>query len=508
MGRLPFDPGRVAGAEQPQAASPDRLTVTQLAALIDRAVRDRVPTGVRVVGEVGQFRERTHWYFDLKDAGAVVSCAMWASSARKAGFLPRTGMQVVVTGHVEFYAPQGRTTFMVDRIEPVGAGAMELELRRMVEELRGLGWLDEERKRRLPVLPRRVAVVTSRSGAALQDVLDTFRRRCRSLPIALVDVRVQGPSAAAEIATAVRGLSALHARLGIDVVLITRGGGSMEDLWPFNDREVARAIVECAVPVVAAIGHETDVTLAELVADLRAATPTQAAMRIAPDAAAIEQQLVSVGRTLSLRCARVVRSRLDEMDALVRHLRAGERVLLQRSAGRVDRLSARLEQHRPAAVFAERASRLAAATNGLRAAMARLLAGRSVAAPAERLGRAIRRAVHDRELALLSAARNLDLVGPSSVLQRGYSMTLRADGRVVRSVGDVVAGEAVQTRLADGSFASIVQGGRGAHGPVPMTSRAVGRRKRSGLPVDQPGLFGGDPPSAPPEQESTPRSPG
>ncbi len=491
MSRLPFDPDRVGGPERPAAGTPDRLTVTQLAALIDRAVRDRVPSGVRVVGEVGQFRERTHWYFDLKDADAVVSCAMWASSAKRAGFVPRTGMQVVVTGHVEFYARQGRTTFMVDRIEPVGAGAMELELRRMVEELRGLGWLDDARKRPLPVLPRRVAVVTSRSGAALQDVLDTFRRRCPSLHVGLVDVRVQGPEAAGEIELALRRLSMHHSRLGVDVVLLTRGGGSMEDLWPFNDRGLAKAIVECAVPVVAAIGHETDVTVAELVADLRAATPTQAAMRIAPDAAAIGQQLRSVGRTLAFRSARVVRSRLDELEALARHLRSGQRILAQDTSARLDRLSARLEQHRPGAVFARREARLAAATSTLPAAMHRLLVAKEARLASHGLERAMRAGLQSSEAALSVAERSLELVGPSSVLQRGYSMTLRADGSVVRSAGSVRPGEAIQTRLMDGSFGSVVQGGRGMHGPVKVVQRPTTRRRRGSDSPDEPGLFGG-----------------
>lgn len=491
MGRLPFDPGRAAGAEQSATPSPDRLTVSQLAALIDRALRDRVPAGVRVVGEIGQFRERTHWYFDLKDADAVVSCAMWASSARKAGFTPRTGMQVVLTGHVEFYARQGRTTFMVDRIEPVGAGALELELRRMIDELRALGWLNDDRKRPLPVFPRRVAVITSRTGAALQDVLDTFRRRCPALVVALIDARVQGADAAAQLTRAVRRLSLMHAELGVDVVLLTRGGGSIEDLWAFNDRSLAQAIVECSVPVVAAIGHETDVTVAELVADVRAATPTQAAMRIAPDAAAIDQQLRSLGRTLAFRCARVIRGGVDELDTLSRHLRSGQRMILQGKAGRLDRLGARLEQHRPAAVYARREARLDAAAGRMRSAMNRVIERSELSEAAERLTRSVKGMLAGHETSLSAAARSLDLVGPSSVLQRGYSMTLKADGTVVRRTTDVGPGDLVQTRLADGSFGSIVQGGKGLHGPVQATVRAAGiRRRKTDVTGNQPGLFG------------------
>lgn len=488
MGRLPFNPSNMRGPEQPAPASgPARLTVSQLAALIDRALRDGVPAGVKVVGEVSQFRERTHWYFDLKDADAVVSCVMWASAARKAGFVPQPGMQVVVTGRVEHYAKQGRTTFLAERIEPVGEGALDAELRRLVEELRGLGWLDEQRKRPLPALPRRVAVVTSRTGAALQDVLDTLRRRFPALVVGVVDVRVQGEGAAQEIARAVRQVGAAHKRLGIDVVLVTRGGGSREDLWAFNDRAVAEAIVRCPVPVVAAIGHETDTTLAELVADLRAATPTQAAMRIAPDAAALQRQLASQADRLVYAAEQSVSGRVDEVANLVRHLRAGGRAAAQARRGRLERASARLERHRPAALQARRHAAVESLALRLCAAMGAVVDDRRVSDAARRLVGAMATRMSGFASALAGSARSLELVGPVSILERGYSMTLRADGRIVRLTSDVQPGEAIQTRLADGSFGSVVQGGRGAHAPV----RGTVRRARATRPErDQPGLFG------------------
>ncbi|MFN7021149.1 MAG: exodeoxyribonuclease VII large subunit, partial [Phycisphaerales bacterium] len=215
MSRLPFDPSRMTPREKPaaQASEVSPLTVTQLASLVERALGDNLPATIRVIGEIGQFRERTHWYFDLKDQDAVISCVMFASAARKVGFVPRVGQQVVLSGRVEFYGRQGRTQFMAEKLQPVGEGALDAAFRRLCEELRGLGWFADERKRRLPVLPRRVAVLTSRSGAALQDVLDTARRRCPSVPIALIDARVQGEGAAAQLAQAVRRLSAVHRKL-------------------------------------------------------------------------------------------------------------------------------------------------------------------------------------------------------------------------------------------------------------------------------------------------------
>ncbi len=481
MSRLPFDPQRAPGAKRatPESGEARPLSVSQLSAIIDHALRDHVPAGLRVAGEIGQFRARTHWYFDLKDADAVIACVMWQSAARKAGFTPSPGQQVVVSGRVEFYPPQGRTQFIVDRIEPAGDGALDLALKKLVEEVRALGWLDEARKRALPMLPRRVAVVTSASGAALQDVRDTVARRCPSVQLCLVDVRVQGPGAAGEVTRAVRRLGAMHAELGIDTIIVTRGGGSKEDLWCFNDRELARAIVESPVPVVAAIGHETDVTLAELVADARAATPTQAAMRAVPDAAALREQIRSASRRLAGGLTRRVRADEQRLASLVRHARVVAMDLVRRRAHRTERLAARLERHRPSAVYAERTTRLQLARARLEEAMRARLDPDRVDDTAGRLAQVVARAVHDRRLAVEAAARNLDLVGPPGVLKRGYSVTLDADGRAVRRLEDVPpAGQVVRTRLIDGVFASTVRSSEAGDDADagPIAAAPAGRR--------------------------------
>lgn len=531
MGRLPFDPKRMA-AEPPvdrpvaSARSGDAapLTVSQLAVLVSRALSDHLPATIRLIGEIGQFRERTHWYFDLKDAGAVMSCVMFASSARRAGFVPQVGQQVVLTGRVEFWDKGGRTQFMADRIEPVGAGALDLAFRKLCEELRGLGWFDETRKRSLPLLPRRVAVVTSRTGAALQDVLDTARRRCPAVEVALVDVRVQGEGAAPQIAAALRRLARAHRGLGIDVILVTRGGGSMEDLWAFNERIVAEAIVHSPIPVVAAIGHETDTTIAELVADVRGATPTQAAMRVFPDAADLRRQLGSLGSRLGSQVTRQLRLDRERLRGAARHpfladpaalvaerrkslasslrsLAAALREHVRARQARLDRLAARLERHRPAAVYARREARLRHAELRLASVMRSHLCEADTEGLKLRLNAAMDSLVDRRQAALQSAARGLDLVGPHGVLRRGYSITLDADGRAIRSVRDAAPGATVTTRLSDGAFDSRVVGageaaalrelsptGARAAAGVPATRRA--RRSSSRETKDQLGLFG------------------
>ncbi len=489
MSRLPFDPSRAAGAAEP--AKPRQLTVSQLAALIDQTLRERLPGSVKVVGEIGQFRERTHWYFDIKDAGACISCIMWQSAARRLGFTPQAGQQVLLTGRVEFYPPQGRTQFIAERLEPVGAGALDLAYKKLIEELRALGWFAEERKRRLPLLPRKVAIVTSRSAAALQDVLDTVARRHPGLALALADVRVQGEGAAEQVAAAIRAIGRRHVEHSIDVILVTRGGGSLEDLWAFNERIVAHAIFDSPIPVVAAIGHETDTTIAELVADLRCATPTQAAMRIAADVGALRRQLGSLGMRLAgllskqirveaerLRGAaryslfsdpaRLVDERLDELASAGRDLRRAAIARLQHEAHRLSQSSQRLNRHRPEAAYARRESALSHAASRLAA---------TVGASVQRHG-----------ATLESSARSLDLIGPHNVLKRGYSVTLRPSGEVVRSASEARPGDALRTRLADGSFTSIVAPEGAEHAPLRAVPPAR-RAKKPGEDRNQATLF-------------------
>lgn len=463
-GRPLFDPERAAGAPPGAQAAPEGerpLTVGQLCELIGQALQAGTPRSVRVVGEISGFTDRTHWYFSLKDASGVIGCVMFASAARGVGFRPANGQEVVATGRVEFYGKQGRTQVYVTRLEPVGAGALELAYRRLCEEIRALGWFEESRKRPVPAMARKVAVVTSRTGAALQDVLDTLRRRAPFVEVVFVDTRVQGEAAAPEVARAIDAVSRNAERLGIDALILTRGGGSMEDLWAFNEKVVAEAIVRCRVPVVAAIGHETDTTIAELVADLRAATPTQAAMRASPDRAALAEQVDRAQARLRVGLQRYAAHERQRLRAVARHpffrdpsgalrgprerlatrgtrLRTALRERVGRDRLRVERLTVRLSRVRPEAVQAVRTARLAAAERRLAHAMAQSVA-------------------HRRE-GLEALDRALRISGPPSVLQRGYSITQRADGTVVVAPGDVRAGDRLRTRLKAGSVESVVEG--------------------------------------------------
>ncbi len=394
-GRLPFDPGKMTNAAPDDGRGGDGVVrVGELCRMIGGALRKGLPARVRVVGEVSGCRERTHWYFDLKDEEAVISCVMFAPQARRGGTgaLLENGRQVVVTGRVDFFDKQGRTQVYAEAVEPVGEGPLEAKFRALVAELRGLGWFDPARKRALPTFPRRIAVVTSRTGAALQDVLVMAGRRCAAVEIAVVDARVQGDGAAGEVSRAIAWLSREHERLGIDAVLVTRGGGSMEDLWAFNERVVAEAILKCAVPVVAAIGHETDVTIAELVADERCATPTQAAMRLTPDRAALAEQIAQWRTRARLTVMRRVEQEERRVAAARRRRalsapgevveRAGVRLMRARgdliaaATGRIGdarlragALGARLAKSRPEAALAARGEMLSGRRESLRRAL-------------------------------------------------------------------------------------------------------------------------------------------
>lgn len=409
----PFDaPAGPASTHTRQIDQP--LTVSQLAAMVRGVLADGLPTKLRVVGEVSNFSGRQHWFFSLKDEAATLACVCFASAARRVGFPVADGLQVMATGRVDYYDAQGKLQLYVDKIEPVGQGALELRFRALCQELRRLGYFEQARKKPLPIMPQRVAVVTSRSAAALQDVIHTARRRWAGCQLMLVDVRVQGEQAVAQIAAAIRALSRDGSRLGIDAIILTRGGGSIEDLWAFNERVVADAIFECALPIVAAIGHETDTTIAELVADVRCATPTQAVMTLLPDRPALEHQVDQLSRRLTLLLKRKLELSQHRLGAAINHpIFRRPRSMLELIGHRLDGLAKRLEMGLP------------------------------------------QRVKHCRDQ-LEALARQLESIGPQNVLKRGYSYTLDAHGRVVRRVGTLAAGDPITTVLADGQVHSIV----------------------------------------------------
>jgi exodeoxyribonuclease VII large subunit len=504
VARLPFRSSDAVGPPPEHRAAaggaePKPLSVSQASDLIKRTLEDRLPSPLRVIGEVSGLSARNHWYFSLKDDEAVLSCVVWASTVARLGFTPSEGDEVLAVGHVSHYAPQGRTQFYVSRLEPVGGGALAARFKAMCDELRRLGYFDEARKKPLPAFPRRVAVITSRHGAALRDVIDTAQRRCPAVELVVIDVRVQGDGAAEEIARAIAWVDGNARRLGFDALLVTRGGGSIDDLWAFNERAVADAVFRARIPIVAAIGHESDTTVIELVADLRAATPTQATMRLLPDSVALREQLWHLRARLALLVRRHVERSRQRLEVAARHdvlRRPGAIVERQRQRvttlrrdlslavrdrlleeiRRVDRAAAALERIRPAAATAAATGRVALLASRLRAALSSRLAVAAVRTD--------------------GLERQLRAVDPTSILRRGFSMTERADGSLVTSVAHVRIGDRIRTRVADGAFESTVRpdGGGPDGGKVDEAGspRTTSPRRRPAREDDAPRLFSTD----------------
>jgi exodeoxyribonuclease VII large subunit len=560
MARLPFDPEKTRAAEQARSQAPARtdagatgqgdqpaaksrqapgqgdqsapLTVSQLAQQLKTALADHFPGKLRVVGEVSNFSDRAHWFFSLKDENATLRCVCFAPNARKVPFQLADGMQIVATGRLDFYDTGGSVQLYCDKLEPVGQGALELQLRQLIDELRKQGYFDDQRKKPLPGVPRRVAVVTSRSAAALQDVINTARRRWAGCELLLYDVRVQGQAAAPEVARAIRNLSQQGERLGIDGIILTRGGGSIEDLWAFNEREVADALATCPIPTVAAIGHETDTTVAELVADRRCSTPTQAAMTLIPD----KQTLVHQVRQLHERLTTVTRRRLDRarhrLHLVARHaLFRQPGHLVEQARRRMHEVERRLGQALPRRLQPAQQARqqLTSLHRRLVRALPRRLeparkqlrdvelrwqqmlprrlkpARQQVQRLENQLAATMpRRLQHDRRR-LDAAIKHLEAVSPHNVLQRGYSYTLDEQGHVIQSAQRVKTGQHITTVLRDGRVLSRVEGDApGGQTAAPekakeaQPTRKKGNRQgsstnrgRAARPSNQGGLFDG-----------------
>lgn len=392
-------------------------TVSQLMARIRTTVEtDPRLLDVWVEGEISNFRQVAsgHCYFTLKDAGAELRCVMWRDRVRGMRTLPSNGDSVLAHGRVGVYEQRGDLQLYVDALEPLGLGWLYQEYERLKARLEAEGLFDPRRKRPLPPFPRRIGVVTSPDAAALRDILNILSRRYPLAEVVLAPTLVQGEEAPPQIIAALR---ALNAREDIDVILLARGGGSLEELWAFNDERVARAVAASRIPVVCGVGHETDVSLADFAADLRAPTPSAAAELATPDRADLQQRV----RTLRARLVRAVETDLS---------RRRERVREQARA--LHRLS-------PVLRLAQARQRLDDLT--------------------ERAGRAIRHQIAVRRERLAGLAGRLEGVSPLATLERGYAVVQRAaDGLIVRSPAQVAAGDALRVRVRDGEFGAKVSG--------------------------------------------------
>jgi exodeoxyribonuclease VII large subunit len=423
------------------------LTVSQLARQVADLLETNCPP-VWVAGEVSNFTRAAsgHWYFTLKDASAQVRCVMFRGRAQAVGFQPREGDRVEVRGLPGLYQPRGDFQLGVEQMRRAGAGDLYQQFLRLRDRLRDEGLLDEARKRSVPAHPRRVGVITSLQAAALRDVLAILRARAPHVEVVIYPSAVQGPDAPAGLVTA---LAAAGRRGECDVLLLVRGGGSIEDLWAFNDEQLARAIVASPVPVISGVGHETDFTIADFVADQRAPTPTAAAALAVPEQRVLLVELERSADRLARGFGRMQRTLEQRLDIAAGRLRSPAAYWAARAQG-LRALASRLE--RAGNLRIERAGRrldLAAA----RLRPPRLDPARDrLAWLAQRLVRASASHVARREVALAGCAQQLDLISPRAVLARGYAILRTSDGAVVRDSRQAAAGEILTATLAGGGL--------------------------------------------------------
>jgi exodeoxyribonuclease VII large subunit len=396
------------------------LSVTEVTSQV-RTLLDKNFRSVWVAGEISNLKRHQasgHIYLSLKDSAAVLGAVIWRSVAARFRFDPRDGMEVLACGRITLYPPQGKCQLEIEALHPKGMGALDLALRQLKEKLLVRGYFDPKRKKPLPKYPLRIALVTSPTGAAVRDMLEILTSRWPVAELIVCPVRVQGDGAAGEIAAAIALLNRLHhaGRLLLDAMIVGRGGGSLEDLWAFNEEIVAEAIFASKVPVVSAVGHEIDVTIADLVADYRAATPSHAAADLTPDHA---QELMALLK---------LRGRLDDA---VRH-----RIAVVRE--RLDGLAGRPALRRPLERVREQERRL----DDLTARMQRAVDLKSARA-AERLS---------------ALAGRLESLSPLNVLRRGYSLTRTEDQPgLVRDAAQLQVGERLRTTLARGQVISRIE---------------------------------------------------
>jgi len=434
------------------------FSVSELSQGIKNLLEREYPD-VWVTGEVSNFRAAAsgHLYFTLKDAAAQLRAVCFRNQARYLKFKPQDGISVIARGHLSVYEARGEYQLYVEYLEPAGLGALQLAFEQLKQKLAAEGLFDIARKKPLPLLPRAIGVVTSPTGAVIRDILRILRRRFRNMDVLIYPVKVQGEGAAGEI---VGGVEHFNREQNVDVVIVARGGGSLEDLWAFNEEVVARAIAASGIPVISAVGHETDFTIADFVADLRAPTPSAAAELVVR----CKQDYLTELEDRARRMTQIVRLHLSEARQRLTELRMHHAfqtlaTRLAERAQRVDDAVASLERSMRSRLNGARQEWLRASAGVVRYDFRRLL-GLKRAALDDRLGRfdaALRRFLTERLNRLAHVEAILKERSPMTILQRGYSITRDAAGKIVRDAEAVVLGSDISVRLARGELAATIK---------------------------------------------------
>jgi len=430
-------------------------TVSQINSLVKVVLKESLPPRLIVRGEISDWKHHTsgHCYFSLKDKSGILPCVMWASEFRNVKFSPEDGMAVLATGHIDVYTVGGKYQLYVDKLEPEGVGALQLAFEQMYKRLKAEGLFEEKYKKRLPRYPMRIGILTSESGAAVHDIKDSIHNRWSCAELFLYPVPVQGEGAAEKIAAALKDVNKRNKELRLDILIVGRGGGALEDLWAFNEEVLVRAIFDSKIPVISAVGHEIDTTLADLVADARASTPTKAGVAAVPDMREIMGQLANVksrleeNLTAKLKLAwqsletvlasavfknplLAVHNREQQLDELGLKLMDSVKGLLVEARGRLRASYEQIVKIEPHRLLGKKMVDLNNLKNQAHTAMQTI--------------------INKCKMRLIAQKNLLEGLNPKSVLQRGYSIaTNKKTGLLIRSLDDIQVGDFLITELAN-----------------------------------------------------------
>ncbi len=410
-------------------------TVSELNSLIKGILENNLPSRLTVTGEITDFKvhQSGHCYFSLKDENALLPCVMWRSNFRKVKFQPENGLAGMATGYVDVYVPGGKYQLYVERLDPAGVGALQLAFEQMFRRLQAHGLFDEKYKKHFPPYPERIGILTSESGAAIADIQNSIHNRWPPVKLFLYPVPVQGEGAAEKIAAAVRDANRRNNKLKLDILIVARGGGSLEDLWAFNEEVLARAIFDSKIPIISAVGHQVDTTIADLVADARASTPTKAGVVAVPDMQEVLEQLAYLQERLESKVKSLLHNSEQQSDELLMRLGSSVRQLLAEARARLYSIDEQVRKIEPHRLLGKKMLDLNNLTN--------------------RANVAVRNIVDKAHLQLTAETSLLAGLNPKSILQRGYSITTnKKTGRLVKRLQDVQIEDYLITELANENF--------------------------------------------------------
>jgi len=410
-------------------------TVSQINSLIKEILENNLPSRLAIAGEITNWSiaRSGHAYFDLKDENSLLPCVCWRSKLDRIKFEPENGLAVIAKGYIDVYSPHGKFQFYVESMQPAGVGALQLAFEQMVKRLEAQGLFDDAHKKPLPAYPQRIGILTSESGAAVHDITDSINNRWPPAKLFLYPVPVQGEGAAKEIAATIRDVNRRNKELKLDILIVGRGGGSLEDLWAFNEEVLARAIFDSRIPVISAVGHEVDTTIADLVADARASTPTKAGVVAVPDMQEVLQHIENLKNRLVSQLKFMLHSAEQQSDELCIRLQNSVKHLLADTRNRLYAIAGQIRKIEPHQSLRKKTVHLNNLQNQANAAITAI--------------------INNYTLQLTAKTNRLAGLNPKSILQRGYSITTnKKTGLLVRRPKDVRIADCIITELANENF--------------------------------------------------------